>query len=235
MHDINKHTLPIDCVLSVLRGFRNGIITGARIRIPYLMQASIYAIIFEQGRSIDKIKFVLRQLFIHGKNLGLFVAFYKSICCLFRNFGVSGGIESWIAGLIGGYWAFGDSKGVSGQVNNQIVLYLFARGIQGIIITGAKNGIVPQALDVSTPRGFRFLAAFSLALILYLTEYHPNSLNKSFVSTMDYLYYQSDSGSILPKGDLKFLPFLLLGTISLLFPFKEYLGLEQILEALLGK
>jgi len=235
MHDINNHSLPIDCILSVIRGFRNGIITGARIRIPYLLQAAVYAVIFDQGRIFDKIKFVLKQLFIHGKNLGLFVAIYKSICCILRNFGISGGVESWIAGLVGGYWAFGDSKGISGAVNNQIVLYLFARGIQGIIITGAKQGYVPKPLDVSTPRGFRYLAAFSLALILYLTEYQPQSLNKGFVATMDYLYYQSDSGKMLAPIDYKFLPTLILGTISLLYPIREHLGLEQILDTILGK
>ncbi len=31
------------------------------------------------------------------------------------------------AGFVGGFIAFGDSKGLSGSVNNQIVLYLFAR------------------------------------------------------------------------------------------------------------
>lgn len=33
--------------ISVIRGFRNGIITGARIRIPYIIQAALYAIIFQ--------------------------------------------------------------------------------------------------------------------------------------------------------------------------------------------
>jgi hypothetical protein len=77
---------------------------------------------------LNRVKFVLKQAISHGRNLGLFVFFYKSICWLCRNFaGIHNGIESWIAGFIGGFIAFGDSHGVSGSVNNQIVLYLFAR------------------------------------------------------------------------------------------------------------
>jgi len=235
MHAINKHSLPLECILSVIRGFRNGIITGARIRIPYILQAAIYTIIFDKGKSLDKPKFVLKQLFIHGKNLGLFVAIYKGICCVFRNFGIHGGIESWIAGLVGGYWAFGDNQGVSGAVNNQIVLYLFARGLQGLMITAAESGVVPPLLDVRTGRGFRMLAGFSLALILWLTEYKPWALNKGFVATMDYLYYQSDSGSLLASQDYRFIPCLLIGIISLLYPFKKNLGVEQLLESIIGK
>ncbi len=82
--------------------------------------------------------------------------------------------------------------------------------------------------------GFRMLAAFSLALILYLTEYEPDTLSKSFMSTMEYLYYHSDKGRILEVEDYKWLPFIVLGTISLLYPANQKLGLEQMLAKLLG-
>ncbi len=79
------------------------------------------------------------------------------------------------------------------------------------------------------------LVAFSLALILWLTEYKPWALNKGFVATMDYLYYQSDSGSLLAREDFKFLPCLLIGGISLLYPLRQNLGVEQLLQRILGK
>jgi hypothetical protein len=50
-HAVNKHIFwDVNCLLSAIRGFRNGIITGARIRLPYVFQAVIYAVIFRQGR-----------------------------------------------------------------------------------------------------------------------------------------------------------------------------------------
>ena len=53
---------------------------------------------------------MIKQLFWHGRNLGMFVCIYKAICFILRRAGVRGGIESWIAGFVGGYYGFGDSK-----------------------------------------------------------------------------------------------------------------------------
>ena len=53
---------------------------------------------------------MIKQLFWHGRNLGMFVCIYKAICFVLRRAGVRGGIESWIAGFVGGYYGFGESK-----------------------------------------------------------------------------------------------------------------------------
>jgi hypothetical protein len=60
--------------------------------------------------SINRLRFVIKQLFWHGRNLGTFVCIYKAICFVLRRLGVRGGIESWIAGLVGGWYGFGESK-----------------------------------------------------------------------------------------------------------------------------
>merc|ERR1712188_146112 len=121
------------------------------------------------------------------------------ICYALRHLGVRGGLESWIAGFIGGFWAFGDSEGVSGAVNNQIVLYLFARGIEGQL-----RGLVhlhkwlPESCDFHSPIGFRVFAGFSLALILYMTDYENSVLRSSFNKVMHNLYYESNAGPLMP-------------------------------------
>ncbi|KAL6073263.1 Transmembrane protein [Balamuthia mandrillaris] len=218
-------------LLSAVLGYRNGIISGVRIRLPYVFQAVIYAIIFQQGGFRQKISFVVKQMIQHGKNLGMFVGIYKAICYVLRRppFNITGGLESWIAGFIGGFTAFGSSQGISGSVNNQIVLYLFARGLHGLMVSAAAKNehLVPSALDVRTPLGFRVLAGFSLALILYLTEYQPNSLRSSFMSTMNFLYYDSETPQqpLLPPP--RFLPFALLVTLSLLSPVFPALSLDN--------
>lgn len=76
-----------------------------------------------------RVNFVIKQGISHGRNLGIFVFIYKSLCWILRKIGINGGIESWIAGFIGGYIGFGESQGVVGSVNNQICLYLLARYI----------------------------------------------------------------------------------------------------------
>lgn len=171
-------------------------------------------------------------MFHHGRNLGLFVFVYKSICFILRHYGIRGGIECWIAGFVGGYWAFGESKGISGAVNNQIVLYLFARGLEGMSRSFVQRGYLPQTLDVKSPTGFRIFAGFSLALILYMTDYEANLLRPAFVDTMNFLYYDSNNprDPVIPK--LNFLPIVLIVLISLLYPVFPRLELDQILSVL---
>eukprot|EP01122_Echinamoeba_exundans_P017042 TRINITY_DN883_c0_g2_i1.p1 TRINITY_DN883_c0_g2~~TRINITY_DN883_c0_g2_i1.p1 ORF type:complete len:242 (+),score=45.61 TRINITY_DN883_c0_g2_i1:165-890(+) len=220
-------------LLSTLRGLRNGIVCGIRIRLPYIIQAVAYAVIFREKNLLNRVKFVLKQAISHGRNLGLFVFFYKSICWLCRNFaGIHNGIESWIAGFIGGFIAFGDSHGVSGSVNNQIVLYLFARGIEGSLRTFHKKGWLPDSLDVASPFGFRVLAGFSLALILYLTEYQPDMLKPGFMSTMTNLYHESNAGALMPPDLQRFSPAVGLVAFTLL---ASLINPEYSLENVLAK
>jgi len=219
------------------RGYRNGIVSGVRIRLPYVIQALVYAILYRQPAYNARVKFVIKQMFQHGRNLGLFVGIYKTICYILRQyFGVSGGLESWIAGFVGGFFAFGDSKGLSGSVNNQIVLYLFARGMMGLMLSAVKRGYVAKGgpLDVKSRIGFRVLAGFSLALILYLTEYEPDTLRKSFMSTMNFLYYDSEGSNqpLLPPN--QFIPFVIVVTMSCLSVIWPSFTLETLLNKLIG-
>jgi len=235
-HGINKHNVwDIACALSSVRGFRNGVITGVRVRLPYIFQAIVYAVAFREGEILDRVRFVLRQMLFHGRTLALFVGIYKSICCVFRNFGVSSGIESLIAGFIGGYTAFGDSKGISGSVNNQIVLYLFARSIVGLIQSLANRSWVPTSVSVQTPGGFRVFAGITLALALYLTEYEPETLSTGFMSTMKFLYHKSDSGPLLGTEERKFLPAIIIVVVSLLGYLLPNFSLENITRTLFGE
>lgn len=108
-----------DGLKSVYRGYRNGIVTGVRIRVPYILQSLIYAIIFQTPTEFRKVRFVIKQMFHHGKNLGSFVGIYKLITYICRNhLNIRSGIDAWIAGFIGGYVAFGESKGISGAVSS---------------------------------------------------------------------------------------------------------------------
>ena len=159
----------------------------------------IYALLYYHKKPYrDRVSFVLKQMFYHARNLGSYVFIYKTVCWICRElFGIRNGVESWIAGMIGGSAAFGESSGVSGAVNYQIVLYLFARGLEAVLNLAAEKQILPKTMDIRTPTGFRLFAGFSLALILYMTEYWPTMLKPGFVGTMDFLYTESNGGSLL--------------------------------------
>jgi peroxisomal membrane protein 4 len=194
----DHHPLEPDWILSAVRGLRNAIITGCQIRLPYVLQALVFLLIYRTHADANKFKFTLKQALTHGRDLGLFVLIYKSICSILRHYGINNGVESWIAGLIGGYIGFGDSTGVRGSVNFQIVLYLLSRGLVGLLKGQVARGNLPPACDISKGTSFRCLAAFALALILYLTEHQPETLQPSFMSTMTFLYHHADSGPLLP-------------------------------------
>jgi len=237
LHPINKHNhWDIQCLLSAIRGYRNGIITATRLRLPYIYQALINAILYREGGLKEKMKFVIKQLFFHSRNLAMYVGIYKSVCCVFRSIGISGGIESLIAGFIGGYTAFGDTKGISGTVNNQLVLYLFARSITGLIQSAVNRGVIPTTASTQSPQGFRVFAGITLAMALYLTEYEPETLSSGFMTTMKFLYHKSDHPApLIGKAERNFAPIIALITLSLFgFLGFESLSLENILTRLLG-
>mmetsp|Transcript_8063 Transcript_8063/g.24989 ORF Transcript_8063/g.24989 Transcript_8063/m.24989 type:complete len:242 (-) Transcript_8063:179-904(-) len=224
----------LDWIVSALRGLRNAIVCGARIRTPYVMQTAIYVLLYRDRSSVRRLQFVLKQLVAHGRNLGLFVLIYKLICSFLRHFGMRTGLESWIAGFIGGYYGFGDSSGVRGAVNKQVVLYLFARGLHGLMLSAVNRGLLSPSADVTKPMGFRVLAGFSLALILYLTEHEPETLQPSFMRTMTNLYHESDSPPNLPETN--YIP-LVLFTFTTLFvgTFYPPLSMENLLSKLIDR
>lgn len=221
---------------SSMRGLAHGVTTGVRIRLPYIVQSILYAGLFRDPQHFRKLKFVIKAAFHHGKNLGLFVCIYKTICHICRKYmGISNGAESLLAGFVGGYTAFGESKGISGAVNMQIVLYLFVRAVYAFIKDGAQRLQVRPALDVSTPSGFRTFAGISLALILYLTEHRPELLQRGFMSTMNYLYYDSDVSTASKLPPPRFLVFYFIIMCSLVSRAYPKLSLDNILNKVVGE
>lgn len=59
---------------------------------------NIHFVFCEHVSYRGKLVFVMKQLVQHGKNLGMFVGIYKTICYILRRMGVSGGLECWVAG-----------------------------------------------------------------------------------------------------------------------------------------
>eukprot|EP01120_Amphizonella_sp_Union-15-10_P012036 TRINITY_DN5278_c0_g1_i1.p1 TRINITY_DN5278_c0_g1~~TRINITY_DN5278_c0_g1_i1.p1 ORF type:complete len:197 (-),score=19.29 TRINITY_DN5278_c0_g1_i1:4-594(-) len=195
------------------------------------MQALIYALLFREKRFFDRMKVVIKQMIHHGRNLGLFVFIYKSLCSVFRTIGISGGLESLLSGFIGGFYAFGDSSGISGSVNNQITLYLLARSVQGLLrLLARKRKII---YDVKKGIGFRIFAGVVLAMALYMTEYQSGVLTKSFMGTMNNLYFDSDHGDLFPSRLNRFMPFVGFIAFTLIAElFSSDFGLTNLLNKL---
>jgi len=230
----NKHLIwDPNWIASAARSFRNGIIIGARSRLPFFFQAAAYLLLYSDDGLRERLRSVVKMMFVHGYNLGSFVVIYKTICAALRSVNVNGGIESLVAGFIGGYYAFGESKGMSGAVNTQLVLYLLARAVQGTVQKGVQQKLLPSLFDWSEPTGFRVWAGITLALALYHTEYSAKLMPHNFMATMNFLYHESDSGPLVTTQHAGFWPFMIVVSLALLGFRYPHLGIEALVHRLL--
>ncbi|KAI3629024.1 hypothetical protein CBS9595_000096 [Malassezia furfur] len=116
-------------VLSIVKGARNGIVYGAKIRFPH---ALVMVFLFGSGSPREKFRKILTATRQHAVRLGSYVAIYKTVLAILRDLSPSGKQDpnhSFIAGLIGGWYMFGERT----PINEQIVLYCVGRCIASLL------------------------------------------------------------------------------------------------------
>jgi peroxisomal membrane protein 4 len=111
--------------LSVLKGLRNGLEYGSRIRFVHSL---IMTLLF---KTLDakSIKQIFQNAWEHGKKLGTFVFFYKASCILLGKAFGERPLNSFIAGFVVGGLTFGKKT----PINYQINLYLLSRIIIALV------------------------------------------------------------------------------------------------------
>jgi hypothetical protein len=143
-------------------------------------------------------------------NLAKFAFLYKSSMLALKN--VNGGKEQsahpFMAGLFGGYWVFGHGKGASSSVNQQIVIYVFARVVLAMaklavqppgdnaLVGGSYGGrggkgflgLSEQQLEMVRRNSWPVFASMSWASVMWLFRWHPDTLQASLRSSMTYMY-----------------------------------------------
>src|SRR5579871_4345923 len=88
--------------------------------------------LFRHGPIRRKIYLILKATRQHARNLALFALTYKSsmLVLLRLNNGKVNSYDPFLAGLLGGYLVFG--RGIHSSVNQQIVIYVFARAAMAL-------------------------------------------------------------------------------------------------------
>ncbi|ORY92440.1 Tim17/Tim22/Tim23/Pmp24 family-domain-containing protein [Leucosporidium creatinivorum] len=193
-------------VLAILKGARNGLVYGARVRFPH---ALVMTILFQSGSWKSRAKFVLRATKQHATNLARFVAIYKT--CLLLQKTLAGGkqrsADTFFAGLIGGWMVFGERN----AVNEQIVLYVVSRVITSFLPRAgppqppssaragpSHNGVPPPpGAPYPKPRPphaklFEVYAALTWGAVMYLFRERRDTLQGGMVNSMQYLYLDSE-------------------------------------------
>lgn len=174
--------------LSVLKGIRNGIVYGVKIRFPH---ALVMTLLFKRTNWKEMIKSILKATYQHAKSLGQFVFTYKLLTSLLSR-ASAGKKEQWfsfVAAFVGGYLIFGENN----PINMQINMYLLSRIIFGFCRLASKNNYLPNG---DTGKGgrdyFRLYAALVWGIVLWMFEYHRGVLQPSLQNSMTYLYDDSN-------------------------------------------
>jgi peroxisomal membrane protein 4 len=171
--------------LSLIKGLRQGIVYGAKIRFAHSL---VQAFLFHHEPWSQRIRFIIRMTYLHAKNLGLFVFFYKTLRTIVSSvFGLSKPWCAFLCAFIVGYVVFQERN----SVNEQLILYLLSRIIIGLVRYAQKRRWLPN----NKRPVFPWFAAFVWGIVLWLFECHRDTLQPSLTRSMVYLYENSNRWS----------------------------------------
>ncbi|XP_008853277.1 peroxisomal membrane protein 4 [Nannospalax galili] len=167
--------------LAIIKGFRNGVVYGVKIRAPHAM---VMTFLFRSGSLQEKLQAILKATYTHSKNLACFVFAYKSLCALQSQVqGETYQMHSFLAAFIGGFLLFGKNSNINSQIN----MYLTSRVLFALCRLAVEKGYIPEFRWDPFP----LHTAIVWGIALWLFEYHRNTLQPSLQSSMTYLYEDS--------------------------------------------
>ncbi|MCJ1257432.1 hypothetical protein MMC24_005257 [Lignoscripta atroalba] len=153
--------------------------------------------LFRSGTFREKLRIILKSTRQHARNLATFAVTYKAGMLFLRQIpsplsststiGKEGPYDAFLAGLVGGYAVFG--RGHQSSVNQQIVIYVFARVVLALAkLSVQKGGVVPPALKEGvTTNAWPVFGALSWGMVMWLFRWHPESIQPSMRSSMKYM------------------------------------------------
>ena len=170
--------------------------TKDRATLPY------YAATEDSSSFRSKLKLVLKATRQHARNLAVFALLYKTFMLVIRHSprpvpsspssvpslaGKEAGYDSFLAGLVSGYVVFG--RGMQSSVNQQIVIYVFARVVLGLAKMAVQETGVVRAGWRDGVRGGAWpaFAAVSWGAVMWLFRWRPEVLQPSLRSSMKYM------------------------------------------------
>lgn len=169
-------------LLSAIKGLRNGAVYGVKIRLPH---ALVMTFLFGKGTLAQKLNAIFTATYTHSRNLSGFVFVYKLLTGIFQQLEKEKRqIHVLMAAFAAGYFVFGNYNAVNMQIN----LYLLSRILLGFTRLLVDKGFIKQP-DFPV---FPWFAAIVWGVVLWLFEYHPDTLQPSLQSSMTYLYHDSN-------------------------------------------
>ncbi|MCJ1363463.1 hypothetical protein MMC16_002570 [Acarospora aff. strigata] len=175
----------------------------------------------------EKLHLIIKATRQHARNLATFAVLYKTTLFALRHLpslslspsatsstsnppNKEGRYDTFLAGLLGGYAVFGRGRGAQSSVNQQIVIYVFARVVLALAKMSVQpGGVLGQTLALSSTtdsgdgtvkarRGtvernaWPVFASLSWAFVMFIFRWYPEMLQPSLRSSMKYIYVNAD-------------------------------------------
>ncbi|KAK2462063.1 hypothetical protein APHAL10511_006526 [Amanita phalloides] len=178
--------------LAILKGARNGFVYGVKVRFPH---ALVMSILFGRGDWRQRALVIYKTTRQHAFNLAKFVTLYKSFLLVQRKFngGKERSVDTFIAGLIGGYLVFGERN----AVNEQIVLYVVSRVVASFLPRSNSPYRTTQVAHVKPvppdSRYFALFAASAWGAVMWLFRHRGETIQPGMFNSMKYLYRDSEA------------------------------------------
>ncbi|KAK6909778.1 peroxisomal membrane protein 4 [Kwoniella mangroviensis CBS 10435] len=201
-------------LLAVLKGARNGLVYGVKIRFPH---ALVMTLLFSDKPWPAKIRGIFTATRTHALNLCKFVTIYKTLLLLQKklNGGKERDLDTFFAGGLGGWLIFGERT----PINEQIVLYVMSRVLLSLLPRLYTNSSVhqpstpisplkhplpsltsPQANPKPIPPSqlpFAIVSALSWAGVMYMFRHRGERIQPGMGNSMRYLYHDSEAWTSL--------------------------------------
>lgn len=198
-------------VLVPIKAIRNGAVYGTKVRFPH---ALVMIFLFRSGTLREKLRLIAKATRQHATNLAKFAFLYKTSMLLLKklNGGKEESLHTFLAGLFGGYWTFGHGRAGASSVNQQIVIYVFARVVLALakfciqppgdnaLIGGEYGGrggrgllgLTSDQMETLRKHSWPVFASLSWASVMWLFRWHPDTLQPSLRSSMTYIYSNAE-------------------------------------------
>lgn len=140
----------------------------------------------------DKLHLIFKATRQHARNLATFAVIYKTVMLLLRSMSSSGkeaSLHTFLAGLVGGYIVFGRSARRQSSVNQQIVIYVFARVVLALAKLALQEGQVwdQEVRTKVAGNAWPVFASLSWAFVMWIYRWHPDKIQPSLRSSMKYM------------------------------------------------
>lgn len=147
--------------------------------------------LFSRGDLKTKLMNIFKATKQHSFNLAKFVAIYKTILVLqkYMNNGKSRNLDTFFAGLVGGYAVFSERN----PVNEQIILYVLSRVVASFIPRQpTEYTINNNKPHPPNDKAFAIVATLVWASVMYIFDKRKFTLQSGLVNSMEYLYIDSN-------------------------------------------